>query len=155
MLVVCYFSWGYLCTLWKSMIEENNMKCSDIVTKGATLTYWGSVCFNFSSFLWISFWEIQKLDDPKNEKLMKRCFQLLVFGGIQFFNLSKANEKITKSRKQKPLDRCYASSWGRCTGHYDAITVYFRKNEVCMLAISFFSMLGKWEWCPKPRMVTS
>jgi hypothetical protein len=33
------------------------------------------------------------------EKLTERCFQLLAFGAIQFFYLSKANEKMIKSCK--------------------------------------------------------
>jgi hypothetical protein len=36
----------------------------------------------FLSLPWITFWKIQKLDDPKSEKLVKRCFHLLVFGSF-------------------------------------------------------------------------
>jgi hypothetical protein len=56
----------------------------------------GGVCFSFSSLLWISFWEIQKLYDTENEKLMERCFQFLVFRVIQFFDLLKANKNDKK-----------------------------------------------------------
>jgi hypothetical protein len=33
------------------------------------------------------------MDGPKNEKLMKMCFQLLAFGASQFLDLLKANKK--------------------------------------------------------------
>jgi hypothetical protein len=36
------------------------------------------------------------------EKLIEMCFQLLAFGAIQFLDLPKANEKMTKSYKQTP-----------------------------------------------------
>jgi hypothetical protein len=34
------------------------------------------------------------MDCPKNEKLMKRCFQLLAFGASQFLDLLKVNKKL-------------------------------------------------------------
>jgi hypothetical protein len=34
-----------------------------------TIACLGGVCFNFFSLFWISFWEVQRLDGPKNEKL--------------------------------------------------------------------------------------
>jgi hypothetical protein len=37
------------------------------------------------------------------DKLIERCFQLLAFATIQFLDLSKANEKMTKNYKQTPL----------------------------------------------------
>jgi hypothetical protein len=61
------------------------------------MDYLWPVCFSFSSLFWISFREIQKLDDSKSEKLMERCFQFLGFGAIQFLDLPKANKKMTKS----------------------------------------------------------
>jgi hypothetical protein len=43
----------------------------------------GGVCFSFSSLFWISFHEIQKLDDPKSEKLRtswKGAREYAIFG---------------------------------------------------------------------------
>jgi hypothetical protein len=55
------------------------------------------VCFSFSSLFWISFREIQKLDDPKSKKLEVPLHELLVLGAIQLLDLLKANKKMTKS----------------------------------------------------------
>jgi hypothetical protein len=90
--------------------EENLSALSDVVAKKILNAYvlarqlalllkdsyytLRGVCFSFLTLLWISFREIQK---PEAEKLMERCFQLLVFRTIQFFSLSKANKKILKS----------------------------------------------------------
>jgi hypothetical protein len=49
----------------------------------------------FLSFynFFISSREIQKLDDPENEKLKAPLYELLTFGAIQLLNLLKANKK--------------------------------------------------------------
>jgi MFS family permease len=56
------------------------------------ILFFGAVCFSFSSPFWISFREIQKLDGPKSEKLMKRCF-FSFFGPSSFLDHPKAKTK--------------------------------------------------------------
>jgi hypothetical protein len=46
--------------------------------------------YSFLSFF-ISFQEIKKLDDSKNEKLETPFHELLVFGVLQLLDLPKAN----------------------------------------------------------------
>jgi hypothetical protein len=50
----------------------------------------GCLFISFCHFF-ITFREIQKLDDPKNEKLKAPLHELLAFGIIQLLDFSKAN----------------------------------------------------------------
>jgi hypothetical protein len=49
--------------------------------------------FSVFHHFFISFREIQKLDDPKSEKLEAPFHELLTFGAIQLLDLPKANPK--------------------------------------------------------------
>jgi hypothetical protein len=42
------------------------------------------------------------------EKLMKRCFQLLIFRTIQFLNLPKANKKYRKAGNKHPIRKLHS-----------------------------------------------
>jgi hypothetical protein len=50
------------------------------------VAFLGSVCFNFSSLLWISFREIQKLDGLKSEKLKSSWKGASSFSFLELFS---------------------------------------------------------------------
>jgi hypothetical protein len=67
----------------------------------------GGVCFSFSSLFWISFHEIQKLDDPKSEKLRtswKGASSFSLLGLSNFWIARKLIKNDEKLETNTPLE---------------------------------------------------
>jgi hypothetical protein len=65
----------------------------------------GHVCFCFLSLFWIGFWEIQKLDGPKSEKLRsawKGAPSFSLLGPSSFLDLPKADKNDEKLETNIP-----------------------------------------------------
>jgi hypothetical protein len=66
----------------------------------------GVFIYDFLLFCALAFWDIQKLDGPKSEKLkatFHESFQLLAFEIIELLDLSKANpQKWRKAETNAP-----------------------------------------------------